>query len=259
MVALILSSFENGPILAISRFPEHQSFPLFLNVSDIPPSEKYSRDIEIAEACANGDSNAFKLLKEYDSFLIGILRTRGANDIEARDIVQNLWGDCVPRETDEKPCLIARYSGVSALSTWLATVSTNRLIDSKRRRKIDTVSETVEEEKFGKYLSSQDPSLTQDPTGAIRELLHDAIKEALESLDIEHRLMLRLVFIENLQQREIARMWNTSNTTVTRIFQSSMAQVRKRTLQAIKQREPWLELTWEDFVQIAAQIPKILF
>lgn len=213
----------------------------------------------LAEACVNGDSKAFQRLKEYDSFLVGILRNRGATEIEAKDIIQNLWGDCVPRENSEKPCLMARYSGVSALSTWLATVATNRLIDSKRRKRIETVDESVEEEKFGKYVSTTDTDLENDPTGSVKELLHECVQEAINTLDIEHRLMLRLVFIENIQQREIALMWDTSNTTVTRIFQNAMSQVKRKTMNALKQREPWLELQWEDFLQIAAQIPRLLF
>ena len=221
--------------------------------------DKHSEDLLLAEACANGESQAFTRLKNYEVFLIGVLRGRGASEIEAKDIVQNLWGDCVPRENSEKPCLMARYSGVSSLSTWLATVATNRLIDSKRRRKIETVNESVEEEKFGKYVSTVDVNLDSDPTGSVRDLLHECISEAMESLELEHRLMLRLVFIENLQQQEIAQMWGTSNTKVTRIFQASMAQVKKETMSALKEREPWLDLKWEDFLQLSMQIPNLLF
>lgn len=213
----------------------------------------------LAEACVNGDPKAFERLKDFESFLIGILRTRGATEIEAKDIVQNLWGDCVPRENSEKPCLMARYSGASALATWLATVSTNRLIDSKRRKRINTVNESVDEEKFGKYVSATDPDLQDDPTGAVRDLLQKCVQEAINSVELEHRLMLHLVFIESIQQREVAMMWNTSNTTVTRIFQASMNQVKRKTMHALKVREPWLDLQWEDFLQIAAMIPKLLF
>ena len=78
-------------------------------------------------------------------------------------------------------------------------------------------------------------------------------------VDLVHRLMLHLVFIESIQQREVAMMWNTSNTTVTRIFQASMNQVKRKTMHALKVREPWLDLQWEDFLQIAAMIPKLLF
>ena len=121
--------------------------------SDTEP-KKYAEDLALAEACANGASDAFRKLREYEPFLVGILRNRGALELEARDIIQNLWGDCVPRENSEKPNLMSRYSGTSALTTWLATVATNRLIDSKRRRKIETVEDSVEEEKFGKYAST---------------------------------------------------------------------------------------------------------
>ena len=222
-------------------------------------TDKHSEDFHLAEACANGESNAFARLRNYEAFLIGILRSRGANEIEAKDIVQNLWGDCVPRAYSEKPCLMVRYSGVSSLSTWLATVVTNRLIDSKRRKRIDTVNESIDEDKFGKYVSAIDTDLEHDPTGSVKELLHECVSEAIESLDLEHRLMLRLVFIENLQQREIAQMWGTSSTKVTRIFQASMAHVKKRTMSALKEKEPWLELKWGDFLQISMQIPALLF
>lgn len=240
------------------RLPKPFTPQLTPVTSEIAP-EKHAEDIALAEACANGDSNAFRRLRDYESFLVGILRSRGANEFEAKDIVQNLWGDCVPRTDTDKPCLMARYSGASALSTWLATVTTNRLIDSKRRKRIETVNDSVEEEKFGKYVSSTDSNLEDDPTRAVQALLHECIQEAIETIDIEHRLMLRLVFIENIQQREIAIMWNISNTTVTRIFQAAMSQVKRKTMNALKTREPWLVLQWDDFLQIAAQIPRLLF
>lgn len=222
-------------------------------------TEIHAEDLELAERCAKGDPKAFARLKDYEPLLVGILRTRGATEVEAKDIVQNLWGDCVPNAHSNKRNLMTRYSGTSALSTWLATVVTNRLIDSKRRKRIDTVSDSVDEAKFGSYVSSVDKDLDLDPTGSVSDLLHECIDEAINSLNIEHRLMLRLVFIENLQHQEIAQMWGVSNTTITRTFQTSMTQVKRRTMNALVVREPWLQLQWDDFLQIAAHLPQMLF
>jgi DNA-directed RNA polymerase specialized sigma subunit len=62
--------------------------------------------------------------------------------------------------------------------------------------------------------------------------------------------MLRLVFVHGLSQREVMRMWGWSESKVSRKLSSAMAHIEEQTLEKLKQMDPWLDLTWQDFVDL---------
>src|SRR6267378_4168096 len=65
--------------------------------------------------------------------LVGVLVGRGASRSETENILAKVWADC-ESGTEERPCLLEKYSGKCTLQGWLATVATNRWLDFKRRQ-----------------------------------------------------------------------------------------------------------------------------
>ena len=61
-------------------------------------------------------------------------------------------------------------------------------------------------------------------------------------------VLLRLVYLHDLTQREIVRMLGWSESKVSRFLARAMKEIETHTLKELKKRDPWLELSWQDFV-----------
>ena len=83
-------------------------------------------------------------------------------------------------------------------------------------------------------------------------MLRDAIKRAFAKQEPEAVLMLKLVHLHELTQREIARMWGWHESKVSRTLDVTRQSVARVILSELKRIDPWLELRWEDFVELCA-------
>ena len=81
-------------------------------------------------------------------------------------------------------------------------------------------------------------------------LLRDCLKAAFARCEPEARVLLRLVYLHELSQREIVQMLNWSESKVSRFLSKALEQIETHTLAEIKKRDPWLELNWADFVDL---------
>ncbi len=210
-----------------------------------------SRDAEGVDRCQRGDPAALAELR--DKLQLPILKTllsRGASRTEAEDLLADLWADCVPG-ADDRPSLLQKYNGKSTVQGWLATIATNRWIDFKRRgaKQVDLsrdTSEGTDRDVFDRMPAAQ--STAKEDT--LTTLLRDCLRAAFASCSPEAMVLLRLVYLHELTQREIVRMLGWSESKVSRFMASAMKQIESRTLRELKKRDPWLELSWQDFVDL---------
>ena len=198
-----------------------------------------------------GDTQAFALLRsQYHSPLVNVLVGRGANVSEAEELVQDLWGECVPG-TEDRPCLLEKFSGKCGFQNWLITVATNRLIDAKRKQARRKTFVPVDDPEGGTGFFGRIPGPTS-PTGenALVELLKQSLEQAFTRCPSEGLLMLRLVFLHGLTQRELAGMWGCHEATISRALTQAMGEIEKITMDELKKRDGWLELSWQDFLEL---------
>lgn len=198
--------------------------------------------------CREGDPAALATLREaHHSILFNILRARGASLNETEELLADLWGDCVPANGD-RPSLLDKFSGKCPVQGWLATVATRRWIDLKRKqyRHGDNVRPDDD------HASLETFSITALPGSedVLVDLLRDSLLAAFAARPKADLLMLRLVYLHGLSQREIMRMWNWSESKVSRKLSQTMQRIEQDTIQNLKQRDSWLELTWQDFVDL---------
>jgi RNA polymerase sigma factor (sigma-70 family) len=203
------------------------------------------------QKCQQGDPDALAWLRgKCHSPLTNILLSRGANRTEAEDILADLWADCVSGRED-RPALLEKYSGKCSIQGWLATVATNRWIDRKRRDSKQVDLPPLDPEKPDE--SSLDhlpaaPSTTKED--ALVELLRASLKAAFTRCPADLMVLLRLVYIHGLSQREVVRMLGWHESKVSRALSQAMRQIQSDTLEELKKRDPLLELTWQDFVDL---------
>jgi len=193
-----------------------------------------------------------RLRRECHTTLVNVLVARGATALEAEDLLADLWGDCVSRN-DDRPSLLDKFSGKCPVQNWLATVATHRFVDLKRRQKhrgelLPTGRDSGESETDAfEQLPAASPNRSE---GSLVDLLKNSLQSAFAKCAPEAMLMLRLVYLNTLTQREVGRMWGWHESKVSRCLTQAMTDIQTTTLSEIKRRDPWLDLAWEDFVEL---------
>jgi RNA polymerase sigma factor (sigma-70 family) len=216
-----------------------------------------SADLFFVKEVLDGDENAARALRaRYDAQLMATLCKRGASRTEAEDLLADLWADCFG--SSGKP-ILQKYQGRCPLSAWLNTVATNRLIDFKRReafrrellRDESGNNQTNDFEGIGDFPARQ-------PDSALVGLLRRPVVNAFAAESLEMLLMIRLVHIYEVTQREIGRIWNWHESKVSRALESARVRIRTAVLAELCRADPWLTLEWGDFLELARCAPDIV-
>ena len=227
--------------------------------ADMAESTKcnHERDLAFAARVLTSDSGAASELRQrYEGKLVAVLCSRGASRTEAEDLVADLWSDCFATSADERP-LLSKYQGRSTLESWLITVAMHRLVDLKRRQsfRVDVQASSNTAEHFLERTPQPAVALREEP---LFMLLQHAIRQAFSSANPEDVLMLKLVHLYALTQREVGRMWGWHESKVSRTLETARSKVAQRILSESKRSDPWLELRWEDFVELCERSPDLL-
>jgi RNA polymerase sigma factor (sigma-70 family) len=224
---------------------------IFFPFMPVEAPTRHEQDLAFVQRVLSGESAAASELRSrYNGKLVGVLRARGANQTEAEDLVADLWTDCfAPR--GNRPTLLTKYQGRCALESWLLTVATNRLVDLKRRQsfRVDVPPSSDSPEDFFDRRPHPEKATSEKP---LQDLLREAIRRAFARQDEDAVLMLKLVHVHQLSQREISRMWGWHESKVSRALDTTRQSVAKIILLELKKVDPWLELRWEDFVELCA-------
>lgn len=214
--------------------------------------EQTVEDLSQVQKCLRGDAAALGALRgRFDAALGAILRARGASATEADDVLADLWGDCVG-SGEERPALLEKYSGRCPLQAWLALVATNRWYDAKRREARRVNLTDVSPDESGREIRPGS-AVEQSSSGvddAIVGLLRDSLKAAFAARPPRDLVVLRLVYIHGLSQREIARMLGWNESKLSRNLSRTMQDIESRALSELRKRDPWLDLSWQDFLDL---------
>ena len=215
-----------------------------------------SDELALIEAALAGDESAAASIRtaERTSRLESILQRRGASATEARDLVADMWADCF-NTSHQRGSLLDRYSGKGNLDAFLTRTSLNRLIDYKRRLRFrgDLPRLDHEDEEAGDgfdRLPAEDESETED---ALVHILRDALLTAFTKADPEKLVILRLVNVHGVDQTTVGQMWGWSQSKISRAITVLMDDIRSETLAELQRRDPWLELQWQDFVELCRE------
>jgi RNA polymerase sigma factor (sigma-70 family) len=193
-----------------------------------------------------------ELREQYQAMLLSTLVARGATRVEAEDLLADLWGDCVGRGPDRPP-LLEKFSGKCPVQNWLLTVATHRLVDLKRRQKhrgeLPSVGRDSTEPEHNPFEQLPAPAAAESESTLVA-LLKESLQAGFAQCAPETMLMLRLVYLNGLSQREVGRMWGWHESKISRSLTHAMTEIENITLRQIRQRDAWLELTWADFLAL---------
>lgn len=217
-------------------------------------ADLFAADLEFAERCLGQDGEAISdLQRQYRGLLIAYLMRSGATNSDAREIVENLWADCAVGDS-LRPARFEKYHAQCPLQVWLKSIALNALIDRKRResrfRAIEAgIVAAGGDAPCGVALSpaAMDERLTDAP---LLEIMKTALLAAMGKCPAQSYVMLQLVHLNGLTQREVAHMWGWHESKVSRTLDAAKELIATETLRAIKATDPWIELGWDDFVEL---------
>src|ERR1700675_2830606 len=162
-----------------------------------------SEDLELIHRSQAGDTEAFgELVTKYRTKIFGMIYGIVGNECDAWDLAQEgflkAWRS------------IHRFQGRSSFYTWLYRITINVTIDSLRRRCLRSEVE----------LDDAIPSSLPSPRANYeRAEIREQVYASLAQLTPEHRAVIVLKEIEDLQYREIAEILNvTIGTVMSRLF-----------------------------------------
>ena len=203
-------------------------------------------DFNLVERCLENDAAALAQLQQANRGPVAAyLSTKGASSVEARETVDMLWGDLLtPAATGRSP--LSRYNGKCALLTYLNLVALSRLFSRYRvcgrfERRFPSSDAVEFAEPAGEPATKDEPLL---------ELIRDAVEFAFQNCDAEDFVLVQLQYYDDLERSDLARMFQCSESTIHRKLESARTAVRKSALDYIRERDPWLELRWEDFIEL---------
>jgi RNA polymerase sigma-70 factor (ECF subfamily) len=172
-------------------------------------------DIALVRRCQKGDALAFEqLVIKYRSKVFSMIYGMVQNEQDAWDLAQEgfikAWRS------------IHRFKGQASFYTWLYRIVTNVAIDSLRRKGFKKTAEfddqiaANEVEPGSKTVPTPDPLPHQ---GLEREEIRQRIEQAIGKLSPEHRAVVVMKEIEELQYNEIAEALGCSiGTVMSRLF-----------------------------------------
>lgn len=178
----------------------------------------------------------FRLNEELRPRMIVSLTSRGASRDVAEDVVSEILAECVAESPRN---LLARFKGESPLDGWLLRVAINRLISRQRRERLMEPAEIGEIES----LPCESMEVMEE---ALQAIVSKALREAIESLPAEARLLLWLRHGYGIPQNRLCICWRSTPSKLSRALSSARRIVRDQTLRSIQIVDPGLHLQWQD-------------
>ena len=127
----------------------------------------------------------------------------------------------------------------------------NRLIDLKRHKAHEGELPHVDSDDADSNPFERVPATASAQSeNALLNLLKETLQAAFAKCPADGMMMLRLVHVHELTQREIAHMWGWTEFKVSRYLTKAMENIQADALGELKKRDPWLQLSWDDFVEL---------
>ena len=82
------------------------------------------------------------------------------------------------------------------------------------------------------------------------ELIRDAVEFGFQNCAADDFVLVQLEYYDDLDRADLARMFGCSESTIHRKLESGRTAIRASTLGYVRERDPWLELRWEDFIEL---------
>ncbi len=186
----------------------------------------------------------------------------GASREEAEEAVDSLWADCVAPRGD-RPAKLRNYNGNCALQTWLNRIALNQWLNYKRwqQRWNTLIPERIvgggEDDRRSQWASVRSAELATE--SSLLEMMREAVQAAFTQCPPEDFVLLQLHHADDLRVVELARIFDCGIGTISRRLRTAADGISTATIAHIRRTDPWLELQWEDFLELCREATPACF
>jgi len=216
-----------------------------------------SDDLCLIIACEKGDEKAWEyLVANFDSTVKSAARKISPNSEDAEDLASSIWAELYGLRQDaegNKKSKLAYYSGRGSLAGWLRAVVSQLAIDEYRKQSrfvqveehrdfenlAEESSNNSDNHNVVHHVDNPEEQLTSEQTSRDVSL---ALKHAVETLDAEDRLVMKLYYFDDLKLKEIAAMFGYHEATASRKLVRIQTEIRKSVEKKLKAEHGWSEI-----------------
>lgn len=210
-------------------------------------------DLCLVIACETGDEKAWEdLVANFDSTVKSAARKMSANTEDAEDLASSIWAELYGLRQDadgNKKSKLAYYSGRGSLAGWLRAVVSQLAVDQFRKQsKFVQIEEDREFENLANEASEHSEnglvSHIRNPEEIFSETqtaadVSQAFAAAIESLDAEDRLILKLYYFDGLNLKAIANTFGYHEATSSRKLVRVQTAIRKSVEKNLREQHNW--------------------
>lgn len=225
------------------------------------PDLSRAADLDRARCCLDGDEAAIAMLQaDLEPVIEADLDRMGANREEIEEILTDLWPRAIVGDA-KHPSLLDQFDGRGSLHTFLKTVCVNRWVSLKRRQNAHARWIEIQElNGSANGAGSPKPQFEAEDApsdNVLTDLLGQALNEAFRQCSPRSTVILRLLHCHELTQREVAGLLQCNETKISRLRSSAEGEISALVTEAIRKRDPWLHIEWEDFLHLCQNVPTI--
>lgn len=211
-------------------------------------------DLCLIIACENGDEAAWEdLVKNFDFTVKSAARKICKNNEDAEDLASSIWAELYGLRVDkqgERKTKLAYYSGRGSLGGWLRAVTNQLAIDGFRKMKrLVQVEEDREFENMAQVSSEKAEfksviKATENPEeifseGEAQKDVAAALKQAIDELKDEDKLILKLYYFDDLKLKDIGATFGFHEATASRKLARMQSDVRKSVEKILCHEHNW--------------------
>ncbi len=213
-------------------------------------------DLCLIIACEKGDEKAWEdLVAGFDSTVKSAARKISSNNEDAEDLASSIWAELYGLRVDaegNKKSKLAYYSGRGSLAGWLRAVVSQLAVDEFRKQaKFVQVEEDREFENLANEAGNSDNNHFVSHIDTPEEIFSEgqtsgdvsaALAAAIDSLDAEDRLILKMYYFDDLKLKEIAATFGYHEATASRKLARVQSEIRKQVEKGLRERHGWTEI-----------------
>lgn len=210
-------------------------------------------DLCLIVACERGEETAWSdLVERFTPTVRSAARAASGNEAGAEDLAQSIWAELYGlriREDGKPASKLAYYSGRGSLAGWLRAVVGQLAVDQHRRQSrlfqpeedadFDRLARDGDEGKDGMLATAAvNPEHAVSDKFAEAEI-QQALKNSIDELSAEDRLLVKLYYFEGLRLREAGAVLGVHEATASRRLTKIQTNLRERVEQMLIKDRGW--------------------
>ena len=197
--------------------------PFFAKASLVADEQARLESLAVAEGLKRRRAGLLdELIVKYQHRLLRYLLFLTGNRETAEDLFQEVWMRVLVRG--------AQFYGKARFETWLFTIARNLVIDTRRKRTMNSLDELIDgvgdDDRAMTFEVAADDPTPFDHAANLED--REKIAAALMELDALHREVLVLRFHEELSLEEIAKVTKAPLSTVKSRLYRGLAMIKPR-------------------------------